>query len=655
MGLFSSTEKTQSKFYQPEVDGLRAVAVLLVLFFHAGFKQISGGYIGVDVFFVISGFLITGIIYNSLEKNKFSYVNFLFFRCSRLYPALLATILLCLLFGFLIYNPQDYKLLSDAALYSTFSASNFYFMNSAGYFDTSSTINPLLHTWSLAVEQQFYLVWPAVILIAFKINKKIVPALVIIIGLISLALSQYWIEVNSSQNFYMVPFRIFEFSIGASVFFYRDKIKLSNAVCEILFIVGIAMIIYSAIYFNSVTAFPGVNALIPSIGAAMCIIFSNGAKSAYIIKNKVAVSLGIVSYSIYLIHWPIMVFYKYYVFRDIDNIEKSLLVIVPIALSFLMYYFIENKYRRINIKSVSSSALCFYAVLVALATFSYTAITNGGYPDRIADKTKYFADKFKDPKMFHWLQYGGYGYYKGTHVIGDFKADKVSAVIFGDSFSRQFAHVMDDYYKKNGVKVLTVFQDGCIFSEKFAPVYAGKTKLECRDRLRTAINYSKSHNIPIVWSNNWPGYSETIGDFNGKTLNLGSEDAYKEKIFESISDLVSAVGDNHVYIIGAPPGTGGLGSIQDCLYRPEYLPLACANSLTTDINGGDKRKFNLFIKDFVKRYKNVTFIDPYDYLCDGKRCSTMTSDYKFIYSDAQHLSIDGSSIVWDKIKKIINL
>ncbi|HCN4985028.1 TPA: acyltransferase, partial [Escherichia coli] len=292
MGIFSSTEKTQSRFYQPEVDGLRAVAVLLVLFFHAGFQEFSGGYIGVDVFFVISGFLITGIIYNNLERNKFSYVNFLFFRCSRLYPALLTTIFLCLLFGFMIYNPHDYKSLSNAAFYSIFSASNFYFMNSAGYFDTSSTINPLLHTWSLAVEQQFYLVWPAIILIAFNINKRIVPALVIVIGCISLVVSQYWIEVNSSQNFYMVPFRIFEFSIGASVFFYRDKIKVSNAVCELLFIIGISMIIYSAIYFNSVTAFPGVNALIPSTGAAMCIIFSNSAKSSCIIKNKAVVSLG---------------------------------------------------------------------------------------------------------------------------------------------------------------------------------------------------------------------------------------------------------------------------------------------------------------------------------------------------------------------------
>lgn len=173
MFALSETQKTTSKFYQPDVDGLRTVAVMLVLLFHVGFSSISGGFVGVDIFFVISGYLITGILISGIEKGTYKYSTFIASRISRLYPTLLFILAMCLLLGFLIFTPNDYKELGISSLFSALSISNFHFMLGAGYFDTSSEVNPLLHTWSLSVEQQFYLIWPVVLFASTKLGRNV--------------------------------------------------------------------------------------------------------------------------------------------------------------------------------------------------------------------------------------------------------------------------------------------------------------------------------------------------------------------------------------------------------------------------------------------------------------------------------------------------
>jgi peptidoglycan/LPS O-acetylase OafA/YrhL len=301
MNIFKDTGKTQSALYRPDIDGLRAVAVLLVLFFHAGFDFFSGGYVGVDVFFVISGYLITGILVSGIEKNKYSFKTFILSRITRLYPALISTVIITIIIGFMLFTPSDYINLGKTAIYTIASISNFFFWMKAGYFDTSSETNPLLHTWSLSVEQQFYLIWPLVIVLAIRSSRKRALTTILIIGFISLCFSEAFVKIDPTSNYYMMPFRIFEFAAGGALALRKSSGGKTTIANNIGFLLGLALIVFSAITYGKATAFPGVHALVPTIGACFCILCGGNSRASCLVRNTPIVAIGIVSYSIYLV------------------------------------------------------------------------------------------------------------------------------------------------------------------------------------------------------------------------------------------------------------------------------------------------------------------------------------------------------------------
>jgi peptidoglycan/LPS O-acetylase OafA/YrhL len=414
MSVFSKTDKTKSPNYQPGIDGLRAVAVLLVLIFHVGFDFLPGGFVGVDVFFVISGYLITGIIYDQMNNDRFNYIQFILARISRLYPALLFTLVFVFIGCFLLYSPNDFIDVSRSAIYALFSASNMFFANSAGYFDTSSEINPLLHTWSLGVEQQFYLIWPIMIASVFFIRKTLVPVLLLIVTVASVIASQWATQNMPTESYYWMPFRVFELSIGGLSFFVSRKVKIGGGLKEIMMALGVMMIISSAIIFSSATQFPGFNALLPVAGAALCILSHDSRYFGLIVNNKISVGVGIVSYSVYLIHWPIIILYKYWVFRELRNIEKCSIIALSIIIGVMMYYLVENKFRKIKIyKSSVESAFFISCLLIVLLSFS-SSIKLNGFPYRISDSS---ASLYSNSKKYHSEFFGGGAKYKNHHFL----------------------------------------------------------------------------------------------------------------------------------------------------------------------------------------------------------------------------------------------
>ncbi|ECD9440580.1 acyltransferase [Salmonella enterica subsp. salamae] len=645
MFALSETQKTTSRYYQPDVDGLRTVAVLLVLFFHAGFTSLSGGFIGVDIFFVISGYLITGILVSSVEKKKFNYITFMLSRVSRLYPTLLAIILLTLAFGFLIYTPGDFKELGITSVYSALSASNFHFMLGAGYFDTSSEINPLLHTWSLAVEQQFYLLWPIVIWLSMKASRKLAIAMIAASGIASLIASQYMTHTDPTQNYFMVQYRIFEFAAGGLLFFIPNSKCRNKLLSTLMFIIGISLIIYAAFHFDKNTAFPGINAMLPVIGACLCIIYSKHTPAGYLLRNKIFVSIGLVSYSVYLIHWPLLVFYKYYIFRPLYTFEKISLVIMSLVLAYVSYALIENKFRRINLSGINTMSVSFVAMLVLIVFSSTMIYRNDGFSFRV---NEYFKEKMNDAGAFHLQQYGGNGYYAGAHIIGDKAATKVSAVIMGDSFARQYAHAID--VDSKGYKFITSMNDGCFFSRNYTTFYAGLPDPKCQQRLNFAINYSNTYNIPVIFGLRWIGYEGMVSDPKGNQKKFKDENEFIKFSISNIKNNIAAFNGKKVVILGAPPGTDGVGGVEKCVNRPSYLPLVCTKYLYTDDKDTFNKRMNLAIQNALKEDSNVMFIDPYKYLCKNGKCMTMTSDHQFVYSDAVHLSKSGAKVMWNQIK-----
>lgn len=263
--------------YRKEIDGLRAIAILPVLLFHAGFRTFSGGFVGVDIFFVISGYLITKIILAELETSSFSLLDFYERRARRILPALLFTMFCTLPFAWYWMLPQDLKSFSQSLVASSLFSSNFLFYLTSGYFDTTSELKPLLHTWSLAIEEQYYILFPFFLILTHKIGKKYTIHFILLITTASLLAAQYGQLINHQLTFYMLPTRSFELLIGAltSIFFDSKSNKASIKSQRLFSILGLMLILYAIFVFDKNTPSPSIHTLVPIVGASLIIMFAN--------------------------------------------------------------------------------------------------------------------------------------------------------------------------------------------------------------------------------------------------------------------------------------------------------------------------------------------------------------------------------------------
>lgn len=365
--------------YYAHVDGLRAVAVAAVILFHYEVTTFSGGFVGVDVFFVISGFLITKQITSEIEKDEFSFQNFYARRVRRLFPALAVTLMITFLASYFLLSPEHMALFARSVIFSIFPASNILFWQEIGYFDVDSTFKPLLHTWSLSVEEQFYLFWP---LFLFLFRSRALGA-IIAAGLISFALNIAFKNYPSAM-FYLTPFRVFEFCIGAAcVWIMRYETPI--AAREIGFAIGLLLIAYATLTFSKATHFPSYNALIPCIGSALVIV-GHPSRMSRILSNGLMRSIGLISYSLYLVHWPIFVLYKYWKFAPITDVEIMAMIAASLASSIILYRYVEIPFRRGYFVSRKRRPV-FYIGTAALAglmisTPAALAIRQKGWPQR---------------------------------------------------------------------------------------------------------------------------------------------------------------------------------------------------------------------------------------------------------------------------------
>ncbi len=308
--------------YSPGVDGLRAVAVLGVLLYHAGVPFMSGGFVGVDVFFVISGYLITRLLTAELQANKrIDLPAFYGRRARRILPALFATLALTAIAALALDMPQRLSEFGVTLLHAIFSTSNIHFFLNSGYFDADAHANPLLHTWSLGVEEQFYLAWPW-LLPLLGIATHRIRLSILATGIVSLVAAVVMIGRAPEAVFYLTPFRAFEFAVGGLLALW--PLRLHKRAADLAFAVGVVLIGVSMVVFTDRTLFPGAAALVPCIGAALCIASADHARSGILLRNRPMVYIGLVSYALYLVHWPLLVFYKQA--RHVDHLRASEIV-----------------------------------------------------------------------------------------------------------------------------------------------------------------------------------------------------------------------------------------------------------------------------------------------------------------------------------------
>ncbi len=366
--------------YRPDVDGLRTVAVLLVLHFHAFPAAMPGGFIGVDVFFVISGFLITGIIARELEQGRFSLLTFYIRRVRRIFPALIVVLALVLILGWFWMLPAAFAQLGTDVVASAGFAANIALLLQSGYFDVESAKKPLLHLWSLGIEEQFYLAWPLLLMLTARLRLSIV-AVAATLGIASFILNVALIGLHPVATFYLPFTRAFELLLGAVLACSWDRVSQDRRASEIRGWLGAAMIVAAAALLNSHSAFPGWWATLPVAGAALLISAPGAWVCRVVLASPPMVWIGLISYPLYLWHWPLLVFGAAIKFAPLTLLERELALIASVLLAWATYRFIEIPIRFGRPSPRKVAGLCTAMVLIGIA--GGATVRGGGFDFRL--------------------------------------------------------------------------------------------------------------------------------------------------------------------------------------------------------------------------------------------------------------------------------
>jgi peptidoglycan/LPS O-acetylase OafA/YrhL len=334
--------------YRKDIDGLRAIAVLSVLIFHAFPHFLKGGYVGVDIFFVISGFLISGIILQQHHQKNFSWKNFYMKRIKRIFPSLILFLSFLIIIGFFCLFSAEYQLLGKHILMSSLFSNNFLLFTEAGYFDISSHFKPLLHLWSLGIEEQFYIIWPIVIYLCFRYNQSVFISMSLI-SIISFLINMIYIKESSQAVFYLPLSRIWELSIGGLTAFLYQKfstLHLENSRRNLFSMLAICMMFFSIIHLNQSILYPSWYALIPTLATAILIFFQQSFIHRYLLENSLLRMIGLISYPLYLWHWGLLSLAHIFYEGSIPHPVILIIILLSFTLSYISYRFIEIPIRK---------------------------------------------------------------------------------------------------------------------------------------------------------------------------------------------------------------------------------------------------------------------------------------------------------------------
>lgn len=334
--------------YRREVDGLRALAVIPVMLYHAGFKLFGGGFVGVDVFFVISGYLITHNILSEKESGTFSLINFYERRARRILPALFFVMSMCIPVAWVLLLPNDLHNFSKSLIAVCLFISNILFWRGGGYFEDAVELNPLIHTWSLSVEEQYYVLFPIFVLIFWRFGKRRLFGILAIIAIFSLAVCEWGAYNKPVMTFFLLPTRGWEIAIGAfTAILFTKQIGGSKTLHQLLSIIGLCMVLVSIFTFNKNTPFPSLYTILPTIGASLIILFGNPSTMVgKLLGKKLFVGIGLISYSAYLWHQPLLSFTRYATISEPSLIIKGLILILTLLLAFITWKYVEQPFKN---------------------------------------------------------------------------------------------------------------------------------------------------------------------------------------------------------------------------------------------------------------------------------------------------------------------
>jgi peptidoglycan/LPS O-acetylase OafA/YrhL len=458
--------------YRADINGLRGVAVILVVLYHLGIRSVRGGFIGVDVFFVISGFLISAIILSEVQSGKFSIGRFYERRIRRIGPALLFMMCSTVVLAYFYLLPSETKEFAKSLLAAVFSSANIFFWAKSGYFDTSSETQPLLHTWSLAVEEQFYLVFPLLIMAIHRWAPRRLKLSVILLTIISLVFGSIQVFVSPSSAFYLPFGRAWELLLGTLLYLKLFPEFERRWLRELGAGIGLALILTAGLVYSAKMPFPGLSAILPCLGTALIIAAGTSSTTVVgrLLSMKPMVALGLISYSLYLWHWPILVFQRLgtlLINGASAHTTQAAIFAGALGISYLSWRFVEEPFRR-NHPPIPRRLL-FTATGVSMFVVSALALVilkTGGFPNRYSEEAV---------RVTQYLDYSAEGEYRqgkcfitSGNRVSDFdastclaeRADERNVLLIGDSHAAQLWWGLSNTYKDTNFMQATA--SGCL-------------------------------------------------------------------------------------------------------------------------------------------------------------------------------------------------
>jgi peptidoglycan/LPS O-acetylase OafA/YrhL len=637
--------------YRPEIDGLRAVAVAAVVAFHAELGVAPGGFIGVDVFFVISGYLITSLIVADLEAGRFSILEFYERRIRRIFPALLAVIAACLIVGYWRMTPDDFVLLGRNALAALGFHSNFWLAGHSGYFMPDSDTLPLLHTWSLGVEEQFYLLAPLLLLLGFNAGRRVVGSVFWLLLATAIIVSVTGVSSNPDTAFYLFQTRAFELMIGAALGLSLIAPVASTRAREVLSLVGLLTIIAAAALYTPLTPFPGWAALVPCIGTALLIHCSRHGDTVTAVGRLLAVrplvGLGLVSYSLYLWHWPLLAFAEYESPEQVPWQARLALCAVALGISIASYRWIEQPVRKARLTLTRGRVFAGgIGAAVFLAAISQAIVVSHGLPWRLPTDIAAFANDISRARNVK-NPCRGSATAREICTLGSPDATP-SFLVWGDSHALSLASEIHSLASSREISGLLVARGGCppILESGSIPALS---KSKCRTnvaQVERAIENGSIHNV-ILFAR-WAAYTDLKKVVPSLQAAETDDDEFTRLLSATVSELIRM--GVSVTIIGPTP----------------ELPLNLPTAMIKGRMKGDPFKLELDYSDFLAHQKrvlvnlealsklpNVNVVYPHLALCSDRLC-TVEEDGFPLYSDDNHLNWRGTAKLSQLLNTLLN-
>jgi peptidoglycan/LPS O-acetylase OafA/YrhL len=629
--------------YRSDIDGLRALAVLSVVLFHASVPYFTGGFVGVDFFFVISGYLITSIILKDVEKNQFSYKLFWEKRIRRIFPAALACLSLTAISTLFILSPTDLIAFGKSLFANGFFSSNVYFWKSSDYFNEVTEFFPLLHTWSLSIEEQFYLFLPMTLIVLKKTLKENWDKALVLLVFMSFGLCIWGTEIRPVAAFYLLPTRAWELGVGSLLaLFFKEKPFPKGNLSQVFGLLGMVLLLYPVFAFNKETIFPGVSALIPVLGSAL-FIMAEGSVVNRLLGTKIFVAIGKISYSLYLWHWVCLVTMRNIFIVPPTLAENVIAIIISLILSILSFYFVEQPFRNNTGYWNRSKILGLFGIsTVFYLLFGLIVWMGEGLPQRFGGA---FVDYKKTSPIF-----------KHTEICkikegvicktAESKPSVREIFLWGDSHGQAVAGALQKATKELNLNFTFSIQNGC--PPLLGAWPKGFEHRNCSEHNQKVFDYIKENRPYVIIVGRFDIYfsqRELSEASQKKEMVLASASfpnpkKSKEVSLKIIEESFKRVQKEEI-------------DFSVFLQPPSFHknPVELGNKV--QIFGGNialsREIQELYDRTnpfrFIVENLNIKAYDPYPILCDDSQCSAFNTSGQSLYFDDDHLSIHGGEVL----------